>query len=636
MSWATRIAAGGQAPVYILEFDGDEIEADEFDAATNWSAGNASVTGITTNSTDAKSGTASIQWDKSGTGAAAGNIINSSMSFSLSDYAYHSIRFKMPTTLTGTAQNFVVALGQDGSNFYFWNVPVALLSEGQWVTLRLSLNEADSGYTSTGETGSPSPTGIVWCSLNYRGTDASFTYSGARADLLMGHPYRYSTAKVTTPRADTLQGHLVAPPSISPHRYNPITGSLGSASASCRVVDRSSDSAVLADFAAYAESGRGCTWYMGFRGDAETDDNYQPIFRGIMQNARHAGKAWDLTISDNLQRLRRPFAQSATEGSPFTISGNILTVILQLGMSTGNGNNNATYDVLTAAQGAGISQDLFDVSDIEDVRGNYMGSDDCSFTFTESQRSFLDWILKEGAMAFGVAPIIRGDGTISFRAVESGVYPTATITDLGTSNIITGSIPPFELDNERIRNQIRILYDWNSSTEVFDSDSGSTYQNADSIALYGLRELVIESKGIASATVAARVATRILTYLGNGAPPVKLKGFNALAALENGELVTITMDRIIPDLEAATYGMATKRGAIEVRGFNPGARSGGGEVELDVALTSYQANPYRLISGLSVDYDSATAAQQAVYAWIADGSDQLGSANDPAHVIGPG
>lgn len=634
MSYATRLAAASASPVYIWEHDGDEIDADEFDSVANWSAFGSDEANVDADTDDARSGAASIGWDKTGTSGASGIVETSSVSFSFLDHAFLTLMVRAPTTTAGALNFLQIRPGQDGSNLYRWRVPAAFFTEGEWYKIHLSLNVEASDFSGDfTEIGSPTPSGIVYMNIGWVGTSAAYTFTGARVDALRGHPYRISTGKITSPRADTLQGYMTVP-SISPNRYDPTEGTLSSASMNAKVIERRSDDAVLADLSAYAMTGRGGTLYMGFRGDAETDTNFQPIFRGSLQNARHVGRAWELQASDNLQLLRRPFMQDASDASPVNITGNILDVFLQLALSTGNGNNNATYDTLTATRGAGISQDLIDVEDIERVRDNFMGNDTCDFTFVEPERSALDFFLREVCLAFGVVPVIRGNGKLSVKAVEEGVYPSTTMADLDNTNIISGVLPAFDLDNERVRNQVRILYDWNTTTDEFDSDTGTTHQNADSIARYGVRELVIEARGIVSATVAQRVAKRVYNYLGEGAPPIELQAFRSQATLEQGDLVNLDLARVIPDLEESTYGIAGKRAAVEVRGFNPANN----RTTIHAALTSYLAGNYRLIgpSSLVADYDSATATERATYLFIADSSGFLGAANDPAHQIGPG
>ena len=635
MSFATNIAAGGKSPVYITEFAGDAVDAAEFDSVANW-AESTDVSSLAVDTGDAKDGTGSIGFDKTGTTQNGALIQNSSLTaFDIATIPYLTLAVRQPTTTAGTEDYLLVRIGDSFVDAYSWSIPAALFTAGKWTTLYLSLNELSSEYTSFSTVGTPTPGAVNYIVANWVGTSTAYTFTGARVDFLAKHPYRYSTGPITSPVADTKQGWMLTP-SITGNRYDPTRGTLSSSSASCKVID-SGGATVITDFGNFAMLQRQATVYMGFRGTAETSDNFEAIHRGPVDKTPHSGKAWTFQLGDMLRAFKVPFAQDAA-ASDYTITGNIVTVFLKLALSTGNGTNlgsfAANYDTETAVRGAGISADLFS-TDIETTRDDWMSQDSCSFTFTETEDSLLDWFLKQVCFAYGVFPVIKGDGKISIRAVEEGVYPsTGTPTVFGVSNLIAAKIPPFTQDSQRVKNQVRLIYGWSSATEKFATDSANTYQLATSVTRYGVQALKIESKGILTAdtSVAKRVSDRYLRLLGEGAPPIELSTMMSQQPREAGELVDLTIPRTVPDLDAKTYGITGKLAEIEWRSFDP-AKAG---CSFRVGLTSYQSGNYKLVSAIAGDYDSATAAQQAKYAWVSDGSDQLGAGNVAGDVVGPG
>ena len=175
-----------------------------------------------------------------------------------------------------------------------------------------------------------------------------------------------------------------------------------------------------------------------------------------------------------------------------------------------------------------------------------------------------------------------------------------------------------------------MLYDYSTTNDNFASDTGNTHQLAASVARYGLRELPIASKGIISASVAEKVAKSHFYRIGDGSPPIAVRAFMSQQPRDLGELVNITSD-IIPDIEAGTYSITAQLAEIEARAFSPHNP----EVAMTLGVTSYRRGRYRLIgaSGQAV-YDSQTQAVKDTNMSIADSSQQLGAANDPAHLIG--
>lgn len=631
MSFDTNIALfGNKLPVYILELEGDLHLS--LDSTSGWSAVTADATGIATTTT-CKEGAAGITYNKSGTGAASGGIQNSTLTaFDLTDSAYRTVWVYLPS-LTNVV-DFRVSFGQDASNRYSWVYLASALRAG-WNRLYMDLNVQGAGV-SLNTQGSPSASACDFCRFTLTLAAAANTMSGIIVDAVRKHPYRYSTGEVTSPVASTKQGWMDTP-TVQPNSERVQEGRVNVGAVSVVLVDAGAATVIndLDDFHAFG--GQESQLKMGFSGEAEDPNvdpdsgnpNYRTIQRGVVFEPQHMGHAWRIQIHDVLEKFDVPIVEDATEASPVTITGNIVTVLLQLALSTGNATNNPTYDTLTAVRGAGVHADHFDITTIETERDTWLLNDTCSFTFRKPEPSLLTWMFREVFLAYGIVPVVKPDGRFSIKVVRPPFGAEASAT-FNADNVIT-PMPQFTFSMENLKNQVTIRHTYDSADDEFD---GVTIQaDATSQTAYGVRDLTIESKGIASSTVAQRVAKRILARLGNGAPPIEFDTLGTQQPRELGETAFVTHEGV-PDLEAGAYGVTAKLCEITTHGFNPAT----GSCPTEVSLTSYQVGNYRFIgpSSMTGPYDSNTATQNANYGSISDSSNLLGTANDPTHVIGPG
>lgn len=624
MSFASNIAASSKSPLYMVEFDGDTVLS--LDSTSGWSV-TGQASGLATTAT-CKEGASGLTFNKSGTGGTTGAIVNTTLgAFDMTAAAYHAFFCYLPS-LSGLLR-FRLQIGSDTSNYTQWQFQVAGLVAG-WNFLRADINTAGANVTIT-TVGSPNMAACDYVDFAVVMTASANTLSGIIVDWLTKHPYRYSTGDITSPAATTKSGWLQIP-YIGPNAERVQEGSVNVGSASISVVD-DGGATVIADMARFAFVGRTATIWMGFRGEAEdpnTQSNWKPIYKGVLFAPQHIGKAWQFQLSSLMEKLRRPVMQDATDSAHVTLSGSdIVTTWLKLALSTGNGTNDPTYDTLTAVRGAGIHQDFFDIAAIEALRDDWLTNDLCSFEFKEPVPDFLAWSFQEVFLAYGIVPVVRADGRLSIEVVRPPYGNDATRT-LDETNVIT-LMPQYTEGLEDLFNQVTVHYNYDLATNSwpdYTRQGDSTSQGR-----YGVRDLAIKSKGIIDSATAQRVAKRILARLGNGAPPVRLEVFSKEQDAELGELVEIDHDAV-PDTAGGVYGISGQLAEVTQRGFNPQS----GRVTLTVALTSYEAGRYRRIgpSSLTAAYDSATTDEKARYLFIADSSDLLGTANDPAHQIGPG
>lgn len=635
MSFATNLAAAQKSPLWMAEWDGDTVLTLDALAGIGegtWVAGTADVTGLAATTT-CKQGAGGITWNKTGTAGAGGYIVNSTIpAFDFTTGAYHGLAVYLPTV--ATFANWLMRVGSSGANYvdFRWSRPSGYQFVAGWNYLRFA-NDAtifDGSRRTRTVGGSPAMTAVTYMLIGFEFSLAADTYSGVIIDWLRRHPYRHSTGDIDYPEAPTKKGWLQVP-YIGPNSEYIQEGSINVSSASASIVDDGA-ATVIADLDRFAFAGRVATFSQGFRGEVEdpnTATNWKPVYRGVTFAPRHLGKAWQFQFNSLLEKMRRPFVQAATDAAHVTVSGiTIVAAWLRFALSTGNGTNNPTYDVLSAANGAGIPADSFDIAEIEEQATDWLPLDMASFELKAPEQDFLAWSFREFFLAYGIVPVVKADGRISIQVVRPPFGDDST-REFGESNVVT-LMPDYSEGLESLYNQVTIHYNYALST-----DSWPDYVrvgDSTSQARYGVRDLAIKSKGITDSDTATRVSKRILARLGNGAPPIRLEAFMSEQETELGELVQVS-HAAVPDTVAGTYGISGKLAEVISRGFNPQTC----RTSLTLALTSYQLGNYRRIgpASLTTNYDASTAAERARYCFIADTSNTLGAANDPAHVIGP-
>lgn len=620
MSFSNLIASASRKPVYYVEFDGDTVLS--LDSASGWGATGADTTGIATTTTCLE-GAAGIMFNKSGTTITSGGIVNNSIpAISLADSAYLALRCRLPAV--SDIDYIEVNFGQDASNRYRWIFDSPGLSVG-WNLMRLDRFTQGANVTLL-TAGSPVPTGCDHMRVLVVLNAAANTLSGIIVDWVTKHPYRYATGKVKSARASTKAGWLELP-SLGENLTRVQDGSISVGPASYNIVDKGG-ATLITDMARFFMPGRIATLYMGSRDEADSDDNFKAIHRGVIFAPQHIGRAFQFQASDLLEKLSRGFAQDATEANPFVISGPALRVMLQILLSTGQGTNNTTYDVLSSTEGIGFPASNVDVTAIETLLNTFGISDDQEFTFYEPEPSFIAWVQEEIFRPLGYSPSITPEGKLTVAMVLPP-YGDDTTVDLDRTNVVT-RMPQYTQTLDNLVNQIAYFFNYDIATDAYLSEP-IIVENLESQARYGLRTLTIKSKGVKTTAVATRGAKRILSRLGNGSPPIVLEALGSQQQRYIGEVVRLTHP-LLPDLENGAYGLTDALCAVDGRGYNPKTS----KVALTLAHTSYQAGGYRRIAPAALPvYTSQTDAQKRRYlSW--SGAAETFSNGDASHAWGPG
>lgn len=628
-AWATNVAAANPKHLFVMEFEGETKHA--FESTTGASA-QGDATNLTTNTSNTKQGSACVSFDKGTTVIYAGVRQTVTAYDRDIDGAYDRIAVYL-SDLSDVAR-IDVRLGTDVSNCHLWQISVSNLTAG-WSRPYLYENTTESGV-SYFLVGSPTDTATTFCEVNVVFNNTTDTLAGILVDWLTQHPRRYSTSRVTNPVAPTQQG-VMRFPTIQPNTYDIHEGRIDVGAATVPVVDPEDAAPVITDLAQFRYIGRGAYLKMGFRGEAESDTTYKIIYRGFTNSIPVSGREWSFGLADVLDRLQIPFMTAATDASPVTLSTgvNIVTHFLQLALSTGTGAQ-GTYDTLTSGYGAGIPLDYFDIDAIEQERDDWLPLDTGGgAVFTQHEDNFLEWAFWEIFRPYGIIPVVTLEGKFSIR-VSRPAYGAETFTTLTDENIIRSQEAQFSLARHNYANRVTHLYDHDVVDDEFDAESVVEVDGVSNNCHCGINvpvPLTIESKMLRSASVAARCGSRLLTRLSNAFPVSTVEVLPSLMETEIGDVVTLTTGRV-PDLTDGDYSISGRLAEVFGRGYNPAAHV----MMVSTSIVGFEQNNYRLIgpTSLTADYDSATSEQRANYCFIADGSDQLGAANDPAHVIGPG
>lgn len=635
----TNLISGAPQPIYIFELEGPEQVPGNFDSTTGWVIGAAAANIGTT--LQAKSGTGALNFDK-----AAGNvdafIENTALpARDATIGAYHRV-WVFLSSITDVA-SVKIRLGTTAFVYWEWTIADTELVVG-WNRFYLDIEVQGTGVT-LATVGVPFADNVQTFRATVTFDAAGDLLTDIRVDLLTLHPQRYSTSKVRTPVATTQPG-WVKFPKITTNEHDMKTGQLTTGNATIPVIDGGASMgagsfwagpfpvrAVINDIDNFDLLGTESRISLGFRGEIENTTNYEDMFRGVLVDTPHQGNSWSFRVIDPMDRFRLPVLQDASEDNPITIGAlNIITVWLQIALSTGNGVNNTTYDVLTAASGAGVSQELFDITTIEAVRDEQLPFDNVTFTFVEPIDDFLEWSFEQVFLAHGIVPVITREGLFSIHVVKPA-FGDVTATTFDENNIIAnGTIPAFNHTKEDVINQVRMFFSFDAVNDTFTQDP-NVEKNQDSIDRFGIRELPITSFGIQDRSVAVRASDRILQRMGNGAPPVNFRSMMSTLDTELGDLVAVTK-RNVPDIENAQYRLEGKLLEIFRRGFDPDSS----KMIVGARITTFRQGRFRRIAPNSVvaEYDGQTASEQANYASVATAANTLGAALDPAHQVGNG
>lgn len=296
------------------------------------------------------------------------------------------------------------------------------------------------------------------------------------------------------------------------------------------------------------------------------------------------GVSFCIECADILRTTRRTIFLTASETAPVVLTGNPLTLLLQVLISTGAGTNwsgaGTNYDVLSANNGLALPYQLVDIAGIEALRTSDFPSDTYSFSITQPQLG-KDFLELEICKTTNCYPLVKQDGKLSLRRYKLNVgTPTGDLLTMNGNNIRAWQ---WVAGYSRIINVIIFDYDWGITGAKGVFGKREIFTQGASVLKYGKRApLVIQSRGITTANGGAAIAqaraTEVARRFAERPGMLSLSTFYQKHPLEAGDQVPVTYANI-PNDRTGLRGFTSE--VFETLDFRPNFGPEGG---VDLAL----------------------------------------------------
>jgi hypothetical protein len=232
--------------------------------------------------------------------------------------------------------------------------------------------------------------------------------------------------------------------------------------------------------------------FTGYAALNEADYTAWPKMEVTARALLHDRVTFQVEAFDVQRSIRRTVFLGATPDAPVSLTGNPITLALQILLSTGTGTN-GPYDVLAAANGLGVPQALVDVAGLEALRTSEFPTDTYVFSITSPQqgKQFLE---EQFWKTMNCYPVIKQDGKFSVRRYKATGTAVATLDD---STIVAWG---WAMGDQQVINEVQIDYDWDLPATRGIFAKRQIYTHQPSVKKYGKRQpLMISSMGIRTA-----------------------------------------------------------------------------------------------------------------------------------------
>jgi len=360
---------------------------------------------------------------------------------------------------------------------------------------------------------------------------------------------------------------------------------------------------------------------VGFASLPESD--YEGLFKGMITGYRYDAKkiGWQFTVAD----LRRELRKTIFTGAASTAV-----------TATGVNPINYMYQIMVgpAPNGMAISPDFIDGESLLTMRDDYYSALTMDFDIREPWDGWA-FVEEQIAKPLGFYITTDGEGRISVKRVRAPLWnERLTNLELDDSNII--GVPTVEESLSDLLNEIYWQVDYDADADEYDTKT--LYVDSDSLTLYRQSKRVeVESQGLDSSDTTF-IETRnaiLFSRFSEPYPRYKLKAKLETMQIREGDIVKFKHSAL-PDLAIGDRAMADWH-LCEVMKVSTqiGMGSGAAMVDIELLDTPWSFTKTIVISPstMTTDYDASSGDDHLVYGWIADTSDQLGAANDPAYTI---
>jgi hypothetical protein len=164
------------------------------------------------------------------------------------------------------------------------------------------------------------------------------------------------------------------------------------------------------------------TLMLGYQPMVEAEYGPGPGYtRMEVQSWTYANLMVTLRCADIQRFVKRKIFELATETNPVNLTGNPITLLLQVWMSTGVGNN-GPYDVLVRENGAAVPMALIDIAAWETLRGAE-GISGTTFKFSEIEpQDSKDWGETQIMRPLMILPDVNQSGQLTGKLVAQPAF----------------------------------------------------------------------------------------------------------------------------------------------------------------------------------------------------------------------
>ena len=208
------------------------------------------------------------------------------------------------------------------------------------------------------------------------------------------------------------------------------------------------------------------------------------------------------------------------------VQDNAINILLKLLISSGGG---GAYDTLI--DGAAIDQSLIDIAQMEQVRDEFFTATPWNFKLIiynlDDLKKFID---EEICYPLGIRLRANSNAKIGLALLDRNIF------DIDAPVLTHDTIlkkPSFDIDNNKIKNRLRIFWDWSDAANNYLKISEFT--DADSITQFGKTDFFeMKFKGIRDSLGGATLVNDIsLLFLGRFAFPKPTIGIDAQMDVSN-------------------------------------------------------------------------------------------------------
>lgn len=375
------------------------------------------------------------------------------------------------------------------------------------------------------------------------------------------------------------------------YSISPDEGSASSATLKIELQDKNLEVTNMIHNATGRLQKKRCVVKAGYIGLKESE--MLTVYTGLVTDyERDKDGSWNFSISDVIRDLNKSIFRGASDTNPYLITGNPVTLLLELLISENGDGTRGKYDKLPPGYGLGIATSLIDIERFESIRDTYYPSTAILFSFSITEREkAVDFFTDQLFKPLNMYPMVRGDGKFSAQIYRPVTAPYSA-TVLNEDDML--EVPAYQGNLTDLINEVQFSYNYDGD----DYRSIDVFADAVSINSRGVgdRTLDIEVAGLHSDLTDTddfleRSVSRIFSRY--AVPPIKLNVKCMLKTLliEAGDIVSVS-NKFLPNLETGSLDFEL----IQMEVIKRTVDWKRGSVSLELLQTGYEKGKYAAIS----------------------------------------